>query len=148
MPDFQRPFLNSPTSGVNLQSILWSIFFQSPALQSSPSRRKSSKRPFFGTSTASMINNDLGGVAFNTTTALPLAKKPMQPSTVASKTEGNSRISPQASLLLHGGRQSRHRVETETKRMKRISFLDSGGWRFILVVSARHLRNCILSEVG
>ncbi|KAM7538608.1 hypothetical protein Aperf_G00000058426 [Anoplocephala perfoliata] len=153
VPNFQRPFPSSSSSGVNLQSILWSVFFQSPALQST-SRQKNSKRPFFGASTSSLSattsiidNEHAEGLAFNTTTVLPLAKTTAKSSSaMVSKTGRNLKISSQASLLLHGGIQNRHRAETETKRMKRISFLDDGGWRFMLVVAARHLRNFILSE--
>lgn len=113
---------------------------------------------FCGITTASpnTCTNDLEGdrKPSNSNAALPLVKKSAKvqqgarpASTDASKSAKPSSISPQAVLLLNGRRQ---RSDGEDKKdiISALWDFDYDSWRFLLVVSARHLRNFVLSDVS
>ncbi|VUZ49739.1 unnamed protein product [Hymenolepis diminuta] len=142
VPEFRRPFSTSSTHSGNLRSIIWSVFFQSPLLATS---KQSGSAKFSGITTSSPCTDDLEGgrKTLNTNSALPLVKKPIQASSTpeASKSVKILGISPQASLLLNGGRQKTEKEDAERRRL-----LDDGGWKFMLVVAGRHLRNFVLSD--
>ncbi|KAH9278852.1 SUN domain-containing ossification factor [Echinococcus granulosus] len=159
VPHFRKPdsYSASSTAGVDLQSILWSVFFQSPATATPSSSLSTSSKRVYGSSSTSAAapasRTDIGargGIeSCNTTSVLSLFR-------LASATPGSSRSSavgarilPPAALLFHR-RQLRGPEEAEAgvdanQPTTHLPGVDAA-WIFVLAVASQQLRNFLLSE--
>ncbi|VDK22313.1 unnamed protein product [Taenia asiatica] len=156
VPHFRKPDSSSASSisGVDLQSILWSVFFQSPATASPSSSLSTPSKRVYGSSSASAAapasgtgNGTGGSIESCKTTSLsslfgrtPATSRSARPSAVG------ARLPPPASLLFRR-RQPRGQKEAVVDATGPMAHLPgvSDAWMFILVVS-QHLRNFLLSE--
>ncbi|KAL5963508.1 SUN domain-containing ossification factor [Taenia solium] len=156
VPHFRKPDSSSASStpGVDLQSILWSVFFQSPATASPSSSLSTPPKRVYGSSSASAAapasgtGNGTGGSieSCKTTSLSSLFGRTSATSGSARPSAVGARLSPPASLLFRR-RQPRGQKEAVVDATGPMAHLPgvSDAWMFILVVS-QHLRNFLLSE--
>ncbi|KAL5103777.1 hypothetical protein TcWFU_009214 [Taenia crassiceps] len=157
VPRFRKPdaYSTSSTPSVDLQSILWSVFFQSPATASpSSSLSMPSKRIYGSPSTPNTApaggtgNVTSGGIKpCNTTSILSLFGRTSTTSGLSRSGTVGARLSPPASLLFRR-RQLKGQKEAVTDATGPMAHLSGVGdaWMFILGVVSQHLQNFLLPE--
>ncbi|CDS36935.1 protein osteopotentia [Echinococcus multilocularis] len=159
VPHFRKPdsYSASSTAGVDLQSILWSVFFQSPATATRSSSLSTSSKRVYGSSSTSAAaaasrtdSGARGGIeSCNTTSVLSLFRLPSATPGSPRPSAVGARIVPPAALLFRR-RQLRGPEEAEAgvdanRPTTHLPGVD-GAWIFVLAVALQQLRNFLLSE--
>ncbi|VDM32039.1 unnamed protein product [Hydatigera taeniaeformis] len=155
VPHFRKPHSHSSSStpSVDLQSILWSAFFQSPATAGPSNSLSTPSKRVFGPSSTSIADltnrgdNDTRGDSepYNTTVLSMFGRTSTPPGSVRPGSSG-AHLSPPASLFFRRRRLRGQEAITDVNGPVTHPPGLGSIWKFIFVVVSQHLRNFLFSE--